>query len=417
MLRSTAKSAARFSSSTLGAPVDDRSTVLFAVTGMSPAVLTETVWALATGTPSVVPSRVVVVTTEAGRICLERELFVTPIGAHPNVWTALHHELSARGLDVSAKLHLDRRNGIRVFSRPGPAPGETTPLDDIRTAADNELAGDFLLQELRGFTDDDDTRVIASIAGGRKTMGALLYAVMTLAGRDTDRLTQVLVEEPFDNPRLQPKFYFPAQPGDIPKLPDGKSANSSSTKIELADVPFVPLREVFPRELGRRPGRFMALVNRYRLSTPMVAVRTLHLAIFEKSTCITLDGDELNLDAKQHALLHFLAGRAISGQLSLDDHKAAIVPLRRHLMTLIAGLEAEPGKGEEYALLKRKQKLQEFVRALDSNEFSHAISKILDDLKARLKRSGGSFLRLLNTLPVEGRFSLKLPPEAITIVE
>ena len=86
-------------------------------------------------------------------------------------------------------------------------------------------------------------------------------------------------------------------------------------------------------------------------------------------------------------------------------------------MTLIAGLEAEPGKGEEYALLKRKQKLQEFVRALDSNEFSHAISKILDDLKARLKRSGGSFLRLLNTLPVEGRFSLKLPPEAITIVE
>lgn len=34
--------------------------VLFAVLGMSPAVLTETVWALARESPSVIPHRVVV---------------------------------------------------------------------------------------------------------------------------------------------------------------------------------------------------------------------------------------------------------------------------------------------------------------------------------------------------------------------
>ena len=39
--------------------------VLLAVTGMTPAVLTETVWALARQDPPVIPDRVVVVTTKA----------------------------------------------------------------------------------------------------------------------------------------------------------------------------------------------------------------------------------------------------------------------------------------------------------------------------------------------------------------
>lgn len=39
---------------------DESERVLFAVLGMSPAVLTETVWALARETPSVIPHRVVV---------------------------------------------------------------------------------------------------------------------------------------------------------------------------------------------------------------------------------------------------------------------------------------------------------------------------------------------------------------------
>ena len=39
---------------------DESERVLFAVLGMSPAVLTETVWALARETPPVIPHRVVV---------------------------------------------------------------------------------------------------------------------------------------------------------------------------------------------------------------------------------------------------------------------------------------------------------------------------------------------------------------------
>jgi len=47
-------------------------------------------------------------------------------------------------------------------------------LQDIRTPADNEAAADFLLEQVRTIVGNPDTQLIASIAGGRKTMGALL---------------------------------------------------------------------------------------------------------------------------------------------------------------------------------------------------------------------------------------------------
>ena len=110
------------------------------------------------------------------------------------------------------------------------------------------------------------TRLIASLAGGRKTMGALLYAALSLLGRRQDRLTHVLVNEPFDDPRLAPRFYFPLANPVPHQLTDraGKVVSEHTTSEadpRLADVPFVRSRNLFPRQLGRWPGRFNALVQ------------------------------------------------------------------------------------------------------------------------------------------------------------
>jgi CRISPR-associated protein (TIGR02584 family) len=66
--------------------------VLFAVTGMTPAVLTETVWALAHETPPVLPHRIVVVTTTAGRDVLRRQLLDDSTA--PAVWDGLRATLT-----------------------------------------------------------------------------------------------------------------------------------------------------------------------------------------------------------------------------------------------------------------------------------------------------------------------------------
>ncbi|WP_372807959.1 Fic family protein [Pontiella sp.] len=51
-----------------------RKTILVAGIGLSPAVLTNTVWALAHELPAVLPDEVVAVTTRTGRECIEKQL-------------------------------------------------------------------------------------------------------------------------------------------------------------------------------------------------------------------------------------------------------------------------------------------------------------------------------------------------------
>ena len=99
---------------------------------------------------------------------------------------------------------------IRLITAPNPKSGVAEPLLDIRSPEDNDAAGDFIMDEVRRIVGNPDTRLIASLAGGRKTMGALLYAVLSLLGRAQDSLTHVLVNEPFESPATNARrFYFP----------------------------------------------------------------------------------------------------------------------------------------------------------------------------------------------------------------
>ena len=58
-------------------------TILLAVSGMSPAILTETVWALAREKPRIVPDEVIVLTTTAGARDIETQLLAERKAALP----------------------------------------------------------------------------------------------------------------------------------------------------------------------------------------------------------------------------------------------------------------------------------------------------------------------------------------------
>ena len=153
---------------TVGSPRAQRlSTTLLAVTGMSPAVLTETVWALATENPPVIPDRVVVVTTIAGRQAIERELLTAPTAEGPALWQELR--LAILGADGAKEERLILEPP-RLVEAPNPRTGRTDWLEDLRTPAENNATANFVLNELRRWTETPDTRLVVSIAGGRKTM-------------------------------------------------------------------------------------------------------------------------------------------------------------------------------------------------------------------------------------------------------
>lgn len=216
--------------------------VLIAVTGLSPAIVTETVWALAK-TYQIIPDGVILITTSEGKKHLERELFTpSPEFGGLSVWEALREELQVpqNKLTVSA---------LRIMESK-PTPNAPAPdLSDIRSDEENSAAADYILSQVREAIRSSD-KLIASIAGGRKTMGTLLYAAMSLVARPNDLITHVLVNPPFDG-RLHPNFFFPAsKPQQHEKRSfDGKTVLSThcskDAEIQLARIPFVPLGNRF----------------------------------------------------------------------------------------------------------------------------------------------------------------------------
>ncbi|MBR1921674.1 MAG: TIGR02584 family CRISPR-associated protein [Kiritimatiellae bacterium] len=149
-------------------------TVLVAGMGVSPAVLTNAIWALAHSERPVVPDEVVVFITKNGKSPLKKELFDN------GVWADMLKVLAREGIDSERKLVFGETS---IRSIPDAHGNE---IDDLRTGEDNLRAADFMLAQLRQYTEDSGVELHVSIAGGRKTMSALLLSCMTLLGREQE---------------------------------------------------------------------------------------------------------------------------------------------------------------------------------------------------------------------------------------
>ena len=381
---------------------DHTQTILLAVVGMSPAVLTETIWALAQEPAPVLPHRVVVVTTVAGRRKIEQQLFA-PIPQFGNrcAWDALREGLVKQGHSLTGRLRFGATpDDIRVITALDPATGRSQELADIRNPAENEAAADFLLEQVRTVAENPDSHLLASIAGGRKTMGALLYACMTLAGRETDRLTHVLVSEPYET---LPEFFFPAQPGGPVAGRDSQPFDPQKAKIELADVTFVPLRNLFLKELNRPAGNFATLVHTCRANINRQAGENIRFEIDNTRTEMLIDGQPIQSSPREHALMLFLANRAKRNEAGYLAYKDAIDPLNEFVSRI-----RQTAPANSFADWRHSDNLES---KYDDQELRRIVSSIRD----RVKHFVPAGLAFANCLPERGRFSLQLPGPMIHI--
>jgi len=292
---------------------------------MSPAVLTETVWALAREQPPLVPDRVVVVTTDRGLVELQHALLEPRPGwAGRTVWQALRGAVLGPTAPQDSRLTLET---VRVIARPDPVTGQAKPLGDIVSLADNQAAAEAVLTEVRRLTSSNDTRLLALLAGGRKTMTALLHAAVSLLGREHDRLLHVLVNEPFDDPRLQPRFFFPGQPDPEHRvrLADGNERILRNTEAcpVLADVPFVPLRHRF-RDLAEIPSSFAAIVRRFSETLRQDAASPAVIELLRDPPRVRVDGIAVELESERQLLVvQFLLHANQKQWLQRDQIEAA----------------------------------------------------------------------------------------------
>lgn len=207
--------------------------ILLAVTGLSPQVVTETLYALAVKAErSLIPTEVQVITTAEGA----DRARLTLLSDEPGWFQRLRRDF---GLPPIAF------DETRIHVLPG---ANGRPLEDIRTPADNERAADFITERVRELTADPTSRLHASIAGGRKTMGFYLGYALSLYGRDQDCLSHVLVSARYES---HPDFYYPTP---YPRVihtppPDSRPLDTKAAKVTLAEIPFVRLRHGLPEDL------------------------------------------------------------------------------------------------------------------------------------------------------------------------
>lgn len=196
--------------------------ILVAVLGLTPQVITETLYYLTqVRQPAVWPCALHLLTTRAGAAQVD-ETLLAPGGGQLYTFCADY------GLDLIPV-------EVYVFEYPA-----GVPLDDIRTGRESDAVADQTLAIVRQLTHDPHSRVFASLAGGRKTQSVLLGFALQLYGRPQDVLLHVLVEEDFQSHR---EFFYPTRASQWLRTPDGRLLDARAARIDVTEIPYLRLRD------------------------------------------------------------------------------------------------------------------------------------------------------------------------------
>jgi CRISPR-associated protein (TIGR02584 family) len=266
--------------------------VLIALCGLTPQVVTETLWALGQQRPAIVPEKVWIITTRSGREECERLLF----GKNGKLACYLREYPSPQTVQCGP---------TTVITLKG---SDERPIEDLRTQEDNLAVADQLAARIRDLTADRNIRLHCSVAGGRKTMGVLLAAVLQVYGRPDDRLYHVLVSPEFES---QPEFFYIPKRHRLLALGKGKQLDTRKARVELAEIPYVRLRAFLSQELLKGSLPF----------TELVALAQKELRVLERTEPVKVD----------------IAGH----RLVIGDAKVTLTPAQVRLYSAFARIKTD----------------------------------------------------------------------------
>lgn len=350
--------------------------ILVCVTGMTPQVVTETLYALLE--EGTVPTEVHLITTEDGRNCALRDLLDPQTG---------QFYAFCRDTNCTGQICFDR-DSIHVIDD---AAGK--PLSDIRTPEDNNRAADLIVRLLQAYCSDDDSAVYVSLAGGRKTMGFFAGYALSLFGRSQDRLLHVLVSPPFESNR---EFFYPTQSKRL--LQEGM-LDASQAKVAMADIPFVRMLEGLPELLqSGKTGYSEAVKAAQRHIVPPVEISF----DIEKKTVIC-GGVEVRMPTSEFATYLWLSQRCKRLQEPIRpgvNTKEEFLRVYRQILDGVTG---------DYDCARKRIEKASFLRY-----FSQRVSTIKAKIKGELgeKTAEPYFVKSYGTRP-STTYALSIRPDQI----
>ena len=204
---------------------------LFAVVGLSPQVITESLYALYKQGKDV--HEVVIITTSQGK----EKIYSTLLAGQNGYFARFLQEYN-----IPQDSILFNHDSIHVIEDE-----HGNAISDLTTEEENRYLLKLCLDLAFNLTNRSEICVYFSVAGGRKTMSSCLTLAAQLYGRPNDRLCHVLVSPEFENSR---EFYFPPAKNTTVKLKDKNGEifykSTKYANINLVNIPFVSIRKHLP---------------------------------------------------------------------------------------------------------------------------------------------------------------------------
>lgn len=360
----------------------DPKRILVCVTGLSPQIVTETLFALAVN-EGWIPDRVCLITTAEGA----KRVRLSLLSEEPGWFARLLADYSLPPIRFTEE-------DILVLTD-----AQGNQLTDIRSPADNERAADFIVETLRDLTADPECQLHVSIAGGRKTMGFYLGYALTLFGRAQDRLSHVLVSEPFESCW---DFFYPTPYSKVINTRTQGLADAREAQVTLGEIPFVSLRHGLTESVLQGGISYAGAVEAARRS---LAPPRLILDLEAKT--IEAAGMRIGLEPTALALLSVFARRVLDGKPALGAPKKDC---------------CDPDWGRyylrEYGLIKgdfqdSEPTRQALRQGMDGDYFSQTKSKLGKCLRKALGAAATAYL-IDDGQSRPRKYSLKLDASAIS---
>jgi len=212
--------------------------VLLAVVGLTPQVITETLFALHQQNKHI--EAIHIITTRQGKEMINANLLSPKDGKYHSYLKEYNINPATINFGFDHVHTITDENGIEI--------------DDIADEEENEWLLKKCLELTFRFTEDKNTAVFFSIAGGRKTMSACLMLAVQLYGRPHDRVYHVLVSPEFESTR---DFYYPPRKSVPIELKDKDGQpyvkETRYASINLVPIPFVSIRNYLSKDLLKEP--------------------------------------------------------------------------------------------------------------------------------------------------------------------
>ena len=274
--------------------------ILLAITGASPQVVTETLYALHV----------------AGKTFPDEMYIITTLGSKKMLCEGFFDKGHLAALFNEYKMPVMKFDESHIWLIED---DKGVPIEDAKSIVDQTYMADFITRKVFKLTQDNNVAIHASIAGGRKTMAFYLGYAMSLLARPQDSLSHVFVNDEFE---FVKDFYYPTMQSNIilGKRGTGK-VDTKNAVVTLAEIPFVRMRESVEVQLINSMGKmsFSQTVSTLNATHS----KNLAITLSSKAKTLSITGIDIKLSPKELAFYLWLAdqGAVLKVDRYFDQNK------------------------------------------------------------------------------------------------